>query len=121
MKPQNRRDGKHHEVMINDFRALLDITEDAIHCAAIYIGTQEFVKQRCHYTTYISDEQLHTKDLCIYHGINVHAEGLEGGRISQMCRCTGSQSCCRGDGRNDGVWVNQHPERSYGALNGRLP
>jgi len=38
-----------------------------------------------------------------------------------MCRCTGSQSWCGRDRRNDSVWVKQCPERCYGALNGRLP
>ena len=71
--------------------------------------------------TYIWDEQLHTMELCIDHGIKVQVEGLEGERISQMCRCTGSQSWRGGDRRNDWVWVKQRPGRCYGALNGRLP
>jgi hypothetical protein len=33
--PQNRRDGKHPDFMIEDFRALLDNTQDAMHCMAI--------------------------------------------------------------------------------------
>jgi len=49
----------------------------------------------------ISDEQLHAMELCIYHGIKVHAEGLDGEHISQMGRCTGSQSWRGGDRRND--------------------
>jgi hypothetical protein len=60
-------------------------------------------------------------ELCIYHGFKVQVEGLDGERISQMCRCTGSQSCRGGDQRNDWVWVKQRPGRCYGALNGRLP
>ena len=38
-----------------------------------------------------------------------------------MCRCSGSQSWCGGDRRNDWVWVKQCPGRCYGALNGRVP
>jgi len=38
-----------------------------------------------------------------------------------MCRCTGSQSWRRGDGRNDWVWVTQRPGRCHGVLNGPLP
>jgi hypothetical protein len=71
--------------------------------------------------TYISDEQLHAMVLCIYHGIKVQVEGLEGEPISQMCRCMGCQSWRRGDRQNDWVQVKQHPGRCYGALNGRLP
>jgi hypothetical protein len=70
---------------------------------------------------YISDEPLHAMELCIYHGIKVQVEGLEGELISQMCRYTGSQGWRGGDRRNNWVWVKQCPGRCYGALNGRLP
>jgi len=60
-------------------------------------------------------------ELCIYHGIKVQVEGLEGERISRICRCTGSQSWREGDRRNDLVWVKQCLGRCYGALNGHLP
>jgi len=40
---------------------------------------------------YLSDEQLQAMECCIYHGIKVQVEGLEGERLSQICRCTGSQ------------------------------
>jgi len=43
MGPQNRRDGKHPDAMIKDFRALLDNTQDAMHRAAIYSGTREII------------------------------------------------------------------------------
>jgi len=121
MGPQNRRDGKHHDSMIKDFRALLDNTHDATHREAIYSSTREFIKRKSRNKTYISDEQLHAMELCIYHGIKFQVEGLEGERISQMCRCTGSQSWCGGDERNDWVWVKQRPGRCYGVLNGHLP
>jgi len=120
MGPQNCHDGKHHEAMIKDFRALLDNTQAPMHCVAIYSGTLEFIKLKSRNKTYISDEQLHAMELCIYHGIKVQVEGLDGERISQMCRCTGSQSWCGGDRRNDWIWVKQCPGRCYGALNGRL-
>jgi len=61
--------------------------------------------------TYISDEQLHAMELCIAHGIKVPVESFEGERVSQMCQCTGSQSWCGGDLRNDWVWVKESPGR----------
>jgi len=92
MGPQNRCDGKHRDAVIEDFRALLDNTQDPTHCAAIYGGTREFIQHKSLTKTYISDEQLHAMELCVYHGIQVQVQGLEGECISQMCRCTGSQS-----------------------------
>jgi len=121
MGPQNRRDGKHPDAMIQDFTAVLDNTQDATHRVEIYSGTREFINHKSRNKAYISDEQLHAMELCIYHGIKVQVEGLDGERRSQMCRCTGSQSWCRGDRRNDWVWVKQRPGRCYGMLNGRLP
>jgi len=85
MEPQNRHDGKHPDAMIKDFRALLDNTQDATHRVAIYSGTREFIKHKSHNKTYISDEQLHAMEPCIYHGIKVQVEGLDGKHISQMC------------------------------------
>jgi len=78
MGPQNRRDGKHPDAMIKDFRALLDNTQDATHRLAIYSGTVEFINHNSRNKTYISDEQLHAMELCIYHGIKVQVEGLDG-------------------------------------------
>jgi hypothetical protein len=121
MGPQTRRDGKHPDAMIKDFRTLVDNTQDATHRAAIYSGTQEFIQHQSRNKTYISDEQLHAMELCIYHGIKVQVEGVDGERISQMCRCTGSQSWRRVDRRNDWVWVKQLPGMCYGALKGHLP
>jgi hypothetical protein len=92
MGPQNRRDGKHPDCMIKDFRAFLNNTQDATHCPAIYSGIWEFIQHKSRNKTYISDELLHAMELCIYYGIKVQVDGLEGERISQMCRCTGSQS-----------------------------
>jgi hypothetical protein len=90
--PHNRRDGKHPDAMIKDISAVLDNTEDAAHREAIYSGTCEFIKHKSQNKTHISDEQLHAMELWIYHGIKVQVDGLEGECISQMCRCTGSQS-----------------------------
>jgi hypothetical protein len=106
--------------MIKDFRALLDNTRDTIHHVTIYNGTWEFIKHKSCIKIYISDEQLHGIELCIYHGIKVHVEGLEGERISQICQCTESQSWHGGDRRNKWVWILQHPGRCYAAQNGRL-
>jgi len=121
MGPQNRRNGKYPDDMIKDFRALLDNTQDATHRVTIYNGMWEFLKHQSRNKTFISDEQLHAMELCIYRGIKVQVEGLEGEHVSQICRCTGSQSWRGGDRRNDRVWVQQRPGRCYGALNGRLP
>jgi len=90
MGPQNRWDGKHPEAMIKDFRALLDNTQDATHCVTIHNGTWQFPQPKSRNKTYISDEQMHAMELCIYYGIKVQVEGLEGERIAQICRCTGS-------------------------------
>jgi hypothetical protein len=78
--------------MIKELRALLDNTQDATHRMAIYCGTWEVIKHQSRKKTYISDEQQHAMELCIYHGIKVQVEGLDGERISEMCQCTGSQS-----------------------------
>jgi len=72
-------------------------------------------------TRRISDEQLHTMELCIYHGIMVQVECLEGEHISQIAQCTGSQSWRGGDRWNACAWVKQHSGRFYGALSGHLP
>jgi hypothetical protein len=121
MGPQNCRDGKHPDAMIKDFRALLDNTQDATHRVAIYSGTREYIKHMSPNKTYILDEQLHAMELCIYHGIQLPVECFDGERISQMCRCTGSQSWRGGDRWNDWVWVKQRLGRCYGTLNGRPP
>jgi len=121
MGPQNCGDGYHSDAIIKQFRALLDNTQVAKHCVAIYSSTQEFVMHNSYNQPYISDEQLHAMELCIYPGINVQVEGLEGERIPQMCRWTESQSCPTGYRRNDWVWVKYHPEWCYRTLNGCLP
>jgi len=95
--------------------------QDATNCAALCSCTWEFPKHQSHHKTYISDEQLHTTDLCIFNGIKFQVDGLDRDHMSQMCRCTGSQSWCRGDRRNDWRWVKQRPGRYYGVLNGCLP
>jgi hypothetical protein len=116
MGPQNRRDGKHSDAMITDFRALLDNLQDTTHCVTIYSGSREFIKHKSRNKTDILDDQLHAMQLCISHGIKVRVEGVHGERISQMCRCTGSWSWRGGDRRNDWVWVKQRPGRCCGAL-----
>jgi len=121
MGPQNQRDGKHPDALINVFRSLLDNMQHAMHRVAMYSGTRESMKHKGRSKMCMSDEQLHTLELCIYHGIKVQVEGLDGEYKSQMCRCTGSQSWRRGDPRNDWVWVKQRLGRCYGALNRRLP
>ena len=107
--------------MIKDFRALLDNTQETTHSVPIFNGMQEVIKHMSRNKTYISDEQLHAMELCIYHCIKVEVESLDGEHISQICRCTGSQSWRGGARPNDWVCVNQCPGRCYGTLNGRLP
>jgi len=75
MGPQNRHDGKHLYAMVKHFRALLGNTQDATHRVAIYISTREVIKHKSRNKTYISDEQLHAMELCIYHRITVQVEG----------------------------------------------
>jgi hypothetical protein len=101
MGPQNRCDGKHPDAIIKGFRVLLDNTQDVMHRVAIYSGTREFIKHKSRNKMYISDEQLHSMELCFYEPIKVQVEGLDGERISQMCQCTGSQSWRGGDRQND--------------------
>jgi hypothetical protein len=120
MGPQNHDDGKHPDAIIKDFRALLDNSQDATHRMAIFSGTPECIKHRSRHKTYISDEQLHTMELCFYHGSKVQVEGLDGECRSQMSRFTGSQIWHGGDRRNDWVCVMHHRGRCYGALNGCL-
>jgi len=124
-KPQfmglhNRCNGKHHDTMINDFRALLDYTQDATHHMTIYSSTREFIKHKSCKTMYMLDEQLHSMELCIYHGIQLQVESLDGECISLLCRCTESQRWREWDRQNDWVWVNQPPGRCYGMPNGPL-
>jgi hypothetical protein len=102
--------------MNKDFGALFDSTQCATHLVTIYSRTREFIRPKSRNKTYISDEQLHSMELCSYHGIKILVEGLDGERISQICRCTGSQSWRGGDPRNDGVWIKQRLGRCYGVL-----
>ena len=97
MGPHNSHDGKHPDTMIKDVRALLDITQEATHRMAMNCGTWEVMKCKCCNKTYSWDEQLHRKELCISCGSKLEVLGLEGERISQMCRCTESQRWRRRD------------------------
>jgi len=121
MGPHNCHDGKHPDAMIKDFRALLDNTQDATHRLAINSGTRECIKHKSYNKMYITDEHLRSMEHCINHSINDQVEGLDGERISRMCRWTESQSWRGGDRQNNWVWVKYRPGRWYGVLNGRLP
>jgi len=92
MGHQNSRDGKCLDAVINDIRDLLSNTRDTTHHVAIFSGTRECIAHKSRNMTYMSDEQLHAMELCIYHGIQVPVEGIECEHISQMCRRTGSPS-----------------------------
>jgi hypothetical protein len=54
---------------------------------------------------------------CIYHGIQVQVDSVDGESISQICRCTGSHSCHGGDQRNTWLCVKQCLGKCYVALN----
>jgi len=111
MGPQNRGDGKHTDGMIKDFKALLDDTQDATHHVAKYSGRQELIKHKSRNRTYISDDQLCTMELCVYHGINVQVEGLDGECISQMCDTQEARAGAAGiDGMPGCRWSNARRE-----------
>jgi hypothetical protein len=93
----NRHHGKPPDALIKRFRTLLDNTHEAMHRMAIYSCIWECMKYNSRNMTYNSDEQQHAMELCIYHAIKIEAQGLDGERISQMCRGTGCHSWCRGD------------------------
>jgi len=76
--PQNHRDGKQPDALINDCRALLNNRQEAMHRMAIYRGMPEFIKHQSCNLTCISDEQLHTMELGITYSIKVQVLGLEG-------------------------------------------
>ena len=120
MEPQNRCDGNHPDAIIKDIRASLNNTQDTTHRMAICSGMQKLIEHMSRNKMYISDEQLHAMELCIYRGIKVQVEGLEGERISQICRCTASQRGYGVDRWNEWVCIKQRLGRCYGALNGYL-
>jgi len=111
--PQNCRDGIHPDAMNKHFRALLNNTQDTTHLVPIYSSMRGFIKHKSCNKMYISDELLHTMELCIYHGIKVQVEGCNGERISQMRPCTGSQNWHGGDRRNHCVWVKAMPREVW--------
>jgi len=118
--PGNRRAGRHPDRMIKYIGALLGNTQDTMHGVAIYSCPWEFIKHSCCNMTYISDEQLHTMELCICRGIKVQLEGSEDEHISQMCLWTGKQSWCRVDRSTDCVCAMQPLGMSHWVPNGRL-
>jgi hypothetical protein len=86
MGHQNRRNGKHPDAMIIFLRAFLDNIPEAMHYVAIYSGTPGCIKHKSRNKMYISDDQPHSMELCINHGIKVQVEGLDGEPyISRMC------------------------------------
>jgi len=101
MGPQNRRNGKHPDATIKDFKAFLNNKQDAMHRVALYSGTWQFIWHKSGNKMYIPDEQLHAMEIWIYHGIKVQVEGSEGERICQIWRWTGSQR-----GRGGDLWTD---------------
>jgi hypothetical protein len=97
MRPKTSRNGKHLDTMMKDFGSLLDNMQNATHRMTIYNSMLKFIKHKSCNKTYISDEQLHAIELCIYHGIKVQHKGLKDARISQIFRCTAIQSWHSGD------------------------
>jgi hypothetical protein len=43
----------------------------------IYSRMQKFIKHKSRNKTYISDEQLHSMELYIYHAIKIQVDGVE--------------------------------------------
>jgi len=82
----------HPDASIKDFRVLPDNTQDPMNRVIVYSSTREFIKQKSRNEMYLSDDQLHAMVLCIYEHIKVQVDGLDVECISQMCRCTESQS-----------------------------
>jgi len=121
MWPQKCRDGKHPQSIIKDFRALHDNTQDAMHWLAIYSGMRDFIKHKSRNKMYLSDEQLHPMAHCIYDGIKMEGEGLDGEQISLKCRCTGSHSWLGRDRQNDWLSLKQCLGFGYCTVNRRLP
>jgi hypothetical protein len=80
-----------------------------MHHVTIYHGRREFLKHNSCNKMYISDEKLHAIELCIYHGFKVQVEGLDGERVAQIGRYTGSKISRGGYRRNHSVWVKQGP------------
>jgi len=75
MGPQNRRDRTHPDSIIKDSRAWLDNMQNATHHIAIYNSIRPIMKPTSCNKTYISEEQLHAMELCVYPGIEVQVEG----------------------------------------------
>jgi hypothetical protein len=69
MGPQNRCDANLPDSIINDFKVLLECTQDATHGMAIYSGMKEFMKHKSRNKTYISYEHLHPIEICTYYGL----------------------------------------------------
>jgi len=103
--PQNHRNGKYPTAMITDLRALLGNMQDETHHIGIYCGTRKFMKPTSRNLTYTPDEVLHLIELFTSTSIKVQVQVLDFECISQMCQCTGSQSCRRWDRQNDWIWV----------------
>jgi len=60
-------------------------------------------------------------ELCIYHGIKVQVDSLEGERIFRIGWCRKSQNWWDRDRLNVWLCVKELPGRCYGELIGRLP
>jgi hypothetical protein len=117
MGPQNHHEGNHPDAMIKDLRALLNNAPYAMQHMVKFCGPRKFINDKSRNNAYISDEQLQALELCVYHGIKVAVEGLDGECTSPMCQCTGSLSWPREDGQNDKLWVEQPPGRCHSAQN----
>jgi len=100
--PQNRGDGKHLDSMIKDFRALLNNRQEATHRVTIFNITREYIMHKSRNKMYISDEQLHPMELCVYHGITVQVEGIEGEHISQIVVAQEAGAGAEGTNRTSG-------------------
>jgi len=95
--------------------------QDSTLRVAIFSGIWECIKHKCFNIMYVLNDQLHTMEICTFHGIKIQVEGVDGERISQMCCCTGSPSWGGGDQPYNRVWVKHCLRRCNGMLNQCLP
>jgi len=120
MGPKNSLEGKHPDAMINHFMVLLDNMHDATHRVTIYHGPEEIIKGKTCSKTYISYEQLYRMQLAIYHCSKVQVDSVEGERLSQICRCTGSHTWHGREQLNNWVGLTHWARRCYDGVNAHL-
>jgi len=92
MGPQHCHDWKHLDSMIKTSVQSSTIHKMQRTMWQYTAALKKFIKHESRNMMYISDRQLNAMELFIHHGIELQVEGWDGERISQMCRCTATQS-----------------------------